>query len=205
VARTLANVLMAIVVFGAGPAHAQNPAGAGKLEVALVPAGWLSFARPETRPEPAFGQFIFGGALTVNWNSVGIEADLLMAPGREQDLEFGATSLTRKAPHVVVDSVSLIVPVLGNRRRIVPYAKAGIGEVTVMRTSDDVLQPDTETFTSGNFGGGVKWYSAGRWGVRGDYQFAVVRSKNDAPGAFFGRELRKSHRFYGGVVVAIIR
>ena len=204
-ARTLASVLVAVVLAVATPAFAQGSAGAPKLELALVPAGWVSFAKPDTRPEPAFGQFLFGGAFTVNWSMVGIEADLFMAPGRSQTLEFGSTSSTRKAPHVVLDSVSLVIPVIGNRRSVVPYVLAGIGEVTVMRTTDDILQPDTETFTTGNFGGGVKWYSAGRWGFRGDYRFTVVRSKFDAPGSFFGRELRKAHRFYGGVIVALIR
>jgi hypothetical protein len=50
----------------------------------------------------------------------------------------------------------------------------------------------------------VKWLSEGRWGFRGDYRFAVVRSKFDAPGAFFGRELRKSQRIYVGIVVKLI-
>src|SRR5688572_15166810 len=100
VRRTLTGVLFAVVGSAAAPAFAQDP-GAGKLELSLIPAGWVSFAAPETRPEPAFGQLLFGGAFTVNWSMVGIEADLMMAPGRSQSLESGTTSLTRKSPHVV--------------------------------------------------------------------------------------------------------
>jgi hypothetical protein len=61
----------------------------------------------------------------------------------------------------------------------------------------------TETFLTGNVGGGVKWY-AGRWGLRGDYRFIGVQSKDDAP-AFFGQGPRYGHRVYGGVIVNVIR
>lgn len=200
--RTLAGLLVALVITSV-PAFAQDP-GAGKLELSLIPAGWVSLAQGDERPEAGFGQYFFGGAFTVNWPRLGIEADLIMAPGRSQNLDLASGSLNRKTPHVVIDSVNLVFPLLGNRRKAVPYVMGGIGEVTIMRTSDDIFQPDTETFTIGNFGGGMKWHSSGRWGFRGDYRFAVVRSKFDAPGAFFGRELRKSHRFSGGLVVNLI-
>src|SRR5215204_1721536 len=61
----------------------------------------------------------------------------------------------------------------------------------------------TTTFLTGNVGGGVKWY-AGRWGLRGDYRFIAVQSKDDAP-AFFGQETRYGHRIYGGVILNVIR
>jgi hypothetical protein len=86
----------------------------------------------------------------------------------------------------------------------VPYVAGGLGETTIMRTADNVTQPDTETLTTGHFGAGVKWYSEGRWGYRADYRFYAVRSKFDAPGPFFGRELRKTHRFFGAIVVNLI-
>ena len=60
---------------------------------------------------------------------------------------------------------------------------------------------DTTTFLTGNVGAGVKWYS-GRWGLRGDYRFVAVQSKDDAP-AFFGQETRYGHRVYGGVIVNV--
>ena len=62
---------------------------------------------------------------------------------------------------------------------------------------------DTNTFFTGNVGAGVKWYS-GRWGLRGDYRFIGVRSKDDAPD-FFGRDNRYGHRVYGGVLLNVAR
>lgn len=58
---------------------------------------------------------------------------------------------------------------------------------------------DDETFLTGNVGGGVKWYF-GRLGIRGDYRFFAVDSKDDAP-AFFGRDNRYGHRIYGGIIL----
>lgn len=201
--RTLLAVLLGLLISNVSPAFAQS-VGAGKAEVTLVPAGWVSFAEPETGPEPAFSQFLLGGTITVNWARVGIEGELFLAPGRSQDLAFGAISRSQSSPDVVLDSVSLVVPLMGNNRTAVPYVFAGIGEVTIMRTPDNVLQPDTETFTTGNFGGGVKRYSSGRWGFRGDYRFSIVRSKFASPGTFFGEERRNVHRFYGALVVKLI-
>ena len=63
----------------------------------------------------------------------------------------------------------------------------------------------SETFLTGNVGGGVKWYAPnGRWGLRGDYRFVTVRSNDSAP-AFFGQETRFGHRVYGGVVINAVQ
>jgi hypothetical protein len=203
VSRQLASLFAALVVSGAVPAFAQDTRGAGKVELTLFP-GWLSLTEPDVQPEPAFSQFLFGGGVNVNLGPVGIEGELVMAVGRSQDLEFGSRStLNARTPHVITEFANLIVPVMGNRRAVVPYVTAGIGEFTFMRTRP-VGHPDTETLFSGNFGGGVKWYSMGRWGIRGDYRYSLVRSKFDAPGSFVGRELRKAHRFYGGLIVNLI-
>jgi len=61
----------------------------------------------------------------------------------------------------------------------------------------------TQTFLTSNVGGGVNWY-AGRWGLRGDYRFVALKSKEDAP-AFFGQETRYGHRVYGGVLLNLGR
>jgi hypothetical protein len=46
-----------------------------------------------------------------------------------------------------------------------------------------------------------KWYAPnGRWGLRGDYRFTAVRSRDDAP-AFFGQNTRYGHRIYVGVLI----
>jgi len=207
--RTVAGLLTWLVLLAAGPAFGQTPTttvGAGKLEVALIPGGWLSVSEPDVQPEPAFSQYLFGGSFTVNWSVIGLEGEFFLAPGRTQDLKYGsAPSVNQTTPGVFIDSVSAVFPLMGNRRKVIPYAASGIGEFTVMRTDDNVTQPDTETFTTGFFGGGVKWYSSGRWGVRGDYRFLVVRSKFASAGAFFGEELRKANRLYGALTVNLIR
>ena len=65
--------------------------------------------------------------------------------------------------------------------------------------------PEDQTFLTGNFGGGVKWYAPNRrWGLRADYRFGITRSKDDAP-AFFGRDTRYVHRVYGGVIINTVR
>ena len=62
-----------------------------------------------------------------------------------------------------------------------------------------------ETFLTGNVGGGVKWHAPNkRWGLRGDYRFAVTKSKDDAP-EFYGRDNRYAHRLYGGVIINAVR
>ncbi|MBI4476001.1 MAG: hypothetical protein HY654_02445, partial [Acidobacteria bacterium] len=60
---------------------------------------------------------------------------------------------------------------------------------------------DDETFLTENFGGGVKWYF-GRWGVRGDYRFIAINSKDGAP-EFFGRDDRYGHRVYAGLIFGL--
>ncbi len=63
----------------------------------------------------------------------------------------------------------------------------------------------SETFLTGNVGGGLKWYAPNnRWGLRGDYRFTYVWSKDNAP-AFFGTDDRYGHRFYGGVILNVMR
>ena len=56
-----------------------------------------------------------------------------------------------------------------------------------------------ETFLAGNVGGGLKWFSTRHVGVRGDYRFFMVKSKDAAP-VFFGNENRYGHRVQAGLV-----
>jgi hypothetical protein len=198
----LASTLAVVVMSAAVPAFAQTTEGAGRLELAVYPAGWISFT--ESDNESAFSEYLWGGSMTVNWSMIALEGDISMGISRTQDVKLGAATMNTKTPHVSPWTVSAVVPLMGNRRRVIPFGSAGIGEVTIMRTSDDVVQPDTETFTTGTFGGGVKAYTQGRWGFRGDYRFMVIRSKFASPGAFFGEELRKSHRVYAGLTFNLI-
>ena len=85
---------------------------------------------------------------------------------------------------------------------MVPYLTGGVGGLTMFERPG-LTSTDAETFLTGNVGGGVSWY-AGRWGLRGDYRFIAVQSKDDAP-AFFGREERYGHRVYAGVLLNVAR
>jgi hypothetical protein len=88
-----------------------------------------------------------------------------------------------------------------NRRSLVPYVTGGVGGLSLLERASLGIG-DAETFLTGNVGGGVKWY-AGRWGLRGDYRFVGVQSKDDAP-AFFGQETRYGHRVYGAVLLNVV-
>ena len=79
-----------------------------------------------------------------------------------------------------------------------PYITGGLGGLTMLERSGLGID-DPETFLTGNVGAGLKWFN-GRWGLRGDYRFLAVRSKDDAP-AFFGLENRYGHRVYGGILI----
>jgi opacity protein-like surface antigen len=188
----------------ATPASAQN-AGAGKADLSIVVGGWVSFAEPETRPEPAFSEYVVGGIITfapISW--LGVEGELLAGLRRSQALKFGSTqTLNTTSPPVFMDAVNLVIPFLGDQRPVVPFVTAGLGETTINRTRD-VGQADTETFFTGNFGGGVKWYTTGRWGFRVDYRYFMTRSEPLAPGTFFGKEQRTAQRVTGSVVVKLI-
>ena len=81
-----------------------------------------------------------------------------------------------------------------------PVVTGGVGGLSVFK-KESLGIPENDTFFTSNVGGGVSWY-AGRWGLRGDYRFIAVRSKDDAP-AFFGQETRYGHRVYGGVLLNV--
>ena len=87
---------------------------------------------------------------------------------------------------------------------VVPYATGGVGGLTMYNRP--ALGIDTnDTFLTGNVGGGVKWFAGnGRWGLRGDYRFLAVRSKNTAS-EFFGQTNRYANRIYGAVILNAVK
>jgi len=89
-----------------------------------------------------------------------------------------------------------------NRSAVVPYVTAGVGGLSLFERATLGIN-NTESFLTGNVGGGVKWY-AGRWGLRGDYRFIGVQSKDDAP-AFFGEETRYGHRISAALILNVVQ
>jgi hypothetical protein len=198
--------LIAIITFGtATQALAQSresSSGPGTVEVTIIPGGGTFFTEAKDTPGPSFGSYDLGGSVTGNFSRyVGVEGEVSGFLGVSQSLDFAGVTADVKTPHFLNYSGNVVV-FAPNHSSVVPYATAGVGGLSLFERAD--LGVNTgETFFTSNVGGGVKWYS-GRWGLRGDYRFIAVQSKDDAP-AFFGQETRYGHRVYGGVILNVVR
>jgi outer membrane protein with beta-barrel domain len=196
--------LALISLIGVDRAQAQtreSEPGPGTFEVTIIPGGATFFTEASDSNSPSFGNYDLGGSATVNFNRfVGVEGEVSGLLGVSQSLDFVTGAVDVKTPHFLNYSGNLIVS--AGRGSVVPYATAGLGGLSLFERAE-VGVNDTTTFLTTNVGGGVKWY-AGRWGLRGDYRFIAVQSKDDAP-AFFGQETRYGHRIYGGVILNVVR
>jgi hypothetical protein len=203
--RWIAVFVATLGLVGASQAQAQTreqASGPGAVEVTLIPGGGTFFTEAKDTQGPSFGNYDLGGTVTFNVNRyVGVEGEVSGALGISQSLDFSGATADVKTPHILNYSGNLVVSA-PNGRSVVPYVTGGIGGLSLFERANLGIN-DTETFLTGNVGGGVKWY-AGRWGLRGDYRFIAVQSKDDAP-AFFGQETRYGHRVYGGVILNIVR
>lgn len=202
--RLIAVLFVLAGVAGTSQAYAQEQAtaGPGLVELSVIPGGGLFFTEDKDAREPGFGNYDLGGALTVNINRyVGIEGEFSGALGVTQGLTAGGFSSDLKTPNMLNYSGNLVLSA-PSRGGVVPYVTGGVGGLSLLETPEVGISK-TETFLTGNVGGGLKWY-AGRWGLRADYRFIGVQSKDDAP-AFFGQVTRYGHRVYGGVVVNLVR
>jgi hypothetical protein len=197
--RSTAALFAAVVLAGATPAFAQDAAARpGPVVVTIIPAGGTFFTEGKDLKGPSFGNYDLGSAVAVNFNRyVGVEGEVSGALGVSQNLQFSGVTADRRTPHMLNYSGNLVVSA-PNRSAVVPYVTGGIGGLSLYEKADLGIT-GTGTFLTGNVGGGVAWY-AGRWGLRGDYRFVAVRSKDDAP-AFFGRETRYGHRVYAGLIL----
>jgi hypothetical protein len=201
--RWIAAVLTVVSLAGASQARAQEiAAGPGRVEISIIPGGFYLLTRDTSSAQPSFGSYGLGGAFGVNVNRfVAIEGELAGALGVSQSLDFGGSTLERTTPHMLNYGANLVVSA-ANRSAVVPYVAGGIGGLSLFETAD-VGITRTETFLTANVGGGVKWHT-GLWGLRADYRFVGVKSKEDAP-AFFGTGTRYGHRVYGGVILNLVR
>jgi hypothetical protein len=193
---------MLLTSLGAVRAYAQNEtAGPGPIEVALVPGGGTFFASKGATP--SFGNYNLGGSVVYNitpW--VGVEGEIGGTLGISQTLDFGAISGSVKTPNMATYAGNLIVSA-PMHSSLFPYVAGGIGGLTLYETTAVGINSN-DTFLTGNVGGGVRWYANRRWGLRGEYRFIAVKSKDDAP-AFFGQDTRYGHRVYGAVVVNVVQ
>lgn len=186
-------------------AHAQSQEsapGPGLVEVTITPGGGTFFTESKDTKAPAFGNYDLGASLAYNITPyIGVEGEVSGALGVSQDFDVNATRFTsERTPHLLNYSGNLVLHAPG--RSLVPYVTGGIGGQTLFERAE-VGVNDTDTFLTGNVGGGLKWY-AGRWGLRADYRFIAVRGKDDAP-AFWGTDTRYGHRVYAGVILNVAR
>jgi hypothetical protein len=202
--RAIAILVAAASVTGGSQAYAQEST-AGRpstVVVTVIPGGATFFTEGKDTNGPSFGNYDLGGAVTVNFNRfIGVEGEVSGALGLTQDLEFVNGTSNVRTPNFVNYSGNLVVSA-PNRTSVVPYVTGGIGGLSLLEKQSLGID-NSETFFTSNVGGGVSWY-AGRWGLRGDYRFIALKSKDDAP-AFFGQETRYGHRVYGGVLLNVGR
>jgi hypothetical protein len=201
--RWIALLLAVLGFAGVDRAYAQEVGSEpGAVVVTIIPAGATFFTEGKTTNGPSFGNYDLGGGATVNFNRyVGVEGEVSGSLGVSQQLAFAGQTLTQTTPHFLNYSGNLIVQ-SPTRSGVSPYVTGGIGGMTLFEKAELGIN-STETFLTSNVGGGVNWYS-GRWGLRADYRFIAVQSKDNAP-AFFGAETRYGHRIYGGLLVNIGR
>jgi hypothetical protein len=182
-------------------ASAQTSSGPRRLEVSLIPAGGTFFTSKNA--SPSFGNFTLGGAVTYNiapW--IGVEGEVTGPLGVSQTLQFGAINGSVKTPTMASYAGNLIVS-LPTAVSFTPYAIGGVGGLTVFDTAALGIAT-TDTFFTGDVGGGLRWYANRHWGLRGDYRFIAVQQKDNAA-QFFGRDTRYGHRVYGAVIVNILQ
>jgi hypothetical protein len=197
----IASVVAVVSLVGASPALAQEShPGAGAVIVTVIPVSGTFFTEGKDTKAPSFGNYGAGASAEVRVSRyVGIEGEVTGAFGVTQNLDFTSGTLNQKTPNLLNYNGNVIVSV-PTRHSIEPYVTGGVGGLTLY--DKPVLGiTDSETFFTGNVGGGVKWFN-GRWGVRADYRFTAVKSKADAP-AFFGQETRYGHRVYGGLLINV--
>ncbi len=200
--RWIAALIAVAGITGASAAYAQESpaAGPGPVVVTIIPGGATFFTEGTDAKGPSFGNYDLGGSVAVNFNRyVGVEGEVSGALGITQDLTLPGGTSNLKTPHLLNYSGNVVVSA-PNRSSVVPYVTGGVGGLSAFK-KESLGILDNQTFFTSNVGGGVNWY-AGRWGLRGDYRFIALKSKDDAP-AFFGRETRYGHRVYGGVLLNV--
>lgn len=201
--RLIAGVFTFVSIIGTSQAYAQGTTpGAGQVQLSVIPAGGVFFTERTESSKPGFGNYGLGGALTFNVNRfVGLEAEVIAGLGITQELKSAGITADVKTPHLLNYSGNIVLSA-PNSSSVVPYLTGGVGGLTLFKTTRLGIT-EAETFLTGNAGAGLKW-SAGRWGLRADYRFQVVRAKDDATD-FFGQERRYGHRVYAGVTVNILQ
>jgi opacity protein-like surface antigen len=172
------------------------------VEITVIPGGGVVFLESADASAPSFGSYQLGAAVAYNINRfLGIEGEVGGSLGIEQDLDFGYTSNVR-TPDMLTYNGNLVVSV-PTGKSVVPYATGGVGGLSLF-SREEFGVDDTETLFTTNVGGGVKW-NPGRFGLRADYRFIAIPSRDSVSAFGFGTEARYGHRVYGAVILNIGR
>jgi hypothetical protein len=194
-------------------AAAQEVPGAGRAEIGIFPVGGFWFTQGSRSNEvngvrqPKFKDYQLGLAGTYNANRLfGLEGEFGAGLGLDQNVTVNDVTFSTKVPKTYTLNGNLLYNPWGSDTRWVPYVTAGVGALTFRRqTNADRLGGvfDRTTFFSQNFGGGVKWFTASNWGLRGDYRFFVINGKSDVNPLFTqgNNENRFGNRVYGSFVL----
>ncbi len=201
--KTLMTISAVALATGTAFAQETTAPGAGRVEITAAPVGGIFFVPSSSETEPKFRNYGLGAAVTGNINRwVGVEGDITYAIGMRQNVTFNDAVLTdQKTPNLLSYSGNVIVNPWGSNRRLVPYLAGGAGALTMFNTTDveNLGVTTNETFFTTNVGGGLRWFASRNWGLRGDYRFIMIPSKDNAP-VFFGQEDRKGHRLSASFV-----
>src|SRR6266542_2294954 len=130
VRKWIAIPIAAVLLVGAGRAHAQEPTpGPGVVEVTIVPGG-VGFVTSKNGA-PSFGNYGFGFATTYNINRVvGVEGEIAALISTVSDLQFGDLNSHTKAPNFLNYNVNAIVTAARFGPSAV-YAAGGVGGLTM--------------------------------------------------------------------------
>jgi hypothetical protein len=202
------SLLLVCGVLTATDALAQGSAAQATVEVSAIPGGATFFLEGSDTAESSFTNYDLGGILTINLNRrFAIEGEVVASLGTVQNLTLAGVQQELESPDLLHLAGNLVLYAPAGAA-VVPFVTAGIGGLTVS-DRDELFIPETKAYLAGNVGGGVKWYG-GRWGLRADYRFLVVRSGEFVPDPlvrlrqpFFGRETRYGHRVFGGVILKL--
>jgi hypothetical protein len=193
--------IMTGAVLAASLALAAPAAAQGPVEITFSPGGALFFTEGTEGTEPDFTSYSLAASVTYNaTRHIGFEGELGGAFGVDQRLNLVDDPFdSARPPNTLTYTGNVLYYPATNERQLVPYVTGGLGALTAFERQA-VGVSDTETFFTGNFGGGVK-YHFGRWGVRGDYRTFAVRAKDDAPAFFGGDDTRWGHRVTGSFLI----
>jgi opacity protein-like surface antigen len=172
------------------------------VEITVIPGGGVVFLESADAAAPSFGSYQLGAAVAYNVNRfIGIEGEVGGSLGVSQSLDFGYTDDVR-TPDMLTYTGNVVAAV-PTGTSVVPYATAGVGGLSLF-SREEFGVDDTETLFTTNVGGGIKW-NPGRFGLRADYRFIAIPSRDSVSAFGFGTEARYGHRVYGAVILNLGR